>query len=194
MNVEPLVLKGKRVRLEPMSPAHLDGLWTAGGDSSLWELSPTTLRSREDMRKYIDAALADQERGAALPFVTIDRRSDEVVGSTRFGNIDRSNLRAEIGWTWITPKFQRTVVNTEAKYLMLSHAFETWNCIRVELKTDVLNERSRNAIVRLGAKEEGIFRRHIICDTGRFRDSIYFSIISSEWPDVKSRLAERLAS
>ena len=119
-----------------------------------------TVKSREDMRRYVEMALADQTRGVALPFVTVELSSDKVVGSTRFGNIDVANRRAEIGWTWITPAFQRTVVNTEAKFLMLTHAFEVWQCIRVELKTDVLNEKSRNAIKRLGAKEEGIFRHH----------------------------------
>ena len=120
--------------------------------------------------------------------------SGKVIGSTRFGNIDAANLRAEIGWTWITPAFQRTAVNTEAKLLMLTHAFETWKCIRVELKTDALNERSRAAIKRLGATEEGIFRKHMICDTGRFRDSVYFSIIDTEWPMVKENLRGKLSS
>jgi len=115
-----------------------------------------------------------------------------VIGSTRFGNIDVANKRAEIGWTWINPKWQRTVVNTEAKFLMLSHAFETWKCIRVELKTDALNEKSRNAILRIGAKEEGIFRKHMITSTGRYRDTVYFSVLDTEWPTVKQRLLERL--
>jgi RimJ/RimL family protein N-acetyltransferase len=194
MIVEPVVLEGKHVRLEPMSLGHLDGLWAAGDDESIWRLAPANIGSRDDMRAYVESALGDRERGVALPFVTVERASGEVIGSTRFGSIDTANLRAEIGWTWITPRFQRTAVNTEAKLLMLTHAFETWKCIRVELKTDVLNEKSRNAILRLGATQEGIFRKHFICDTGRLRDSVYFSIIDTEWESVKANLTSKLRS
>ena len=194
MKVEPVVLGGEVVRLEPMAMVHLDGLWEAGRDESLWRLIPTNVASIDDMRKYMETALADRDRGVALPFVTVDRASGKVVGSTRFGNIDTANLRAEIGWTWITPAFQRTAVNTEAKLLMLTHAFETWKCIRVELKTDALNERSRAAIKRIGATEEGIFRKHMITESGRFRDSVYFSIIDTEWPAVKANLVSKLSS
>jgi len=193
MKIAPIVLKGEYVRLEPMEAGHLDALWAAGSDEALWRLIPTTIASRDDMGKYVETALADRERGIALPFVTIEQGSGTVIGSTRFGNIDTANLRAEIGWTWINPHWQRTRVNTEAKLLMLTHAFETWKCIRVELKTDALNEKSRNAILRLGAKQEGIFRKHVICDTGRFRDSVYFSIIDSEWESIKAGLTSKLA-
>ena len=194
MNVEPVILEGEFVRLEPMALEHLDALWEAGSDDSLWRLIPTNIASRGDMQKYIETALANRDRGVALPFVTIERSSGKVIGSTRFGNIDANNRRAEIGWTWINPAWQRTVVNTEAKLLMLTHAFEVWRCIRVELKTDVLNDKSRNAILRLGAKEEGVFRKHVICDTGRFRDSIYFSIIDTEWESVKANLTSKLTA
>lgn len=194
MNVEPVILEGEFVRLEPMTLEHLDSLWEAGCDESLWRLIPTTIASRDDMRKYVETALADRDRGLALPFVTIERLSGKVVGSTRFGNIDVNNRRAEIGWTWINPRWQRTQINTEAKLQMLTHAFEVWKCIRVELKTDALNQQSRNAILRLGAKEEGIFRQHIICDNGRFRDSVYFSIIEREWESVKANLTSRLTA
>ena len=194
MKVEPVTLEGEVVRLEPMEMVHLEGLWGAGRDESLWRLIPTNVGSIDDMRKYMESALADRDRGVALPFVTVDRASGKVIGSTRFGNIDAANLRAEIGWTWITPAFQRTAVNAEAKLLMLTHAFETWKCIRVELKTDALNDRSRNAIKRLGATQEGIFRKHMITDSGRFRDSVYFSIIDTEWPVVKEKLVSRLSS
>ena len=194
MKVEPVVLGGEVVRLEPMAMVHLDGLWEAGRDESLWRLIPTNVASIDDMRKYMETALADRDRGVALPFVTVERASGKVIGSTRFGNIDAANLRAEIGWTWITPAFQRSAVNTEAKLLMLTHAFETWKCIRVELKTDALNERSRAAIKRIGATEEGIFRNHMITDSGRFRDSVYFSIIDTEWPAVKENLVSKLSS
>jgi RimJ/RimL family protein N-acetyltransferase len=122
----------------------------------------------------------------------VDKVSGKAIGSTRFGNIDVINKRAEIGWTWITPQFQRTFVNTEAKYLMLKHAFEVWECNRVEFKTDALNEKSRNAILRIGAKQEGIFRQHVITYSGRLRDSVYFSIINSEWPEVKVRLEDKI--
>ena len=193
MKVEPVILEGEFVRLEPMEAGHLAALWAAGSDESLWRLIPTTIGSRDGMGNYIETALSDRDRGVALPFVTIERGSGDVIGSTRFGNIDVNNLRAEIGWTWINPKWQRTRINSEAKLLMLTHAFETWKCIRVELKTDALNERSRNAILRLGAKQEGIFRKHVICDTGRFRDSVYFSIIDSEWKSVKADLTSKLS-
>jgi RimJ/RimL family protein N-acetyltransferase len=142
------------------------------------------------MKEYVDEALAHAKSGSALPFVTIDKESGEVIGSTRFGNIDSENRRAEIGWTWITPKFQRTYANSEAKYLMLRHGFEVWDCVRVELKTDVLNNKSRNAMLRMGAKEEGILRKHIVCYGGRFRDTIYYSVLDAEWPEVKRRLQE----
>jgi N-acetyltransferase len=192
MKVESVILEGKNVRLVPMSIDHLDGLWEAGKHESLWKWIPTNIVSRDDMAKYIETALSDQRRGVGLPLVTIERSSSGIIGSTRFGNIDIANRRAEIGWTWITPSFQRTAVNTEAKLLMLTHAFEIWKCIRVELKTDALNQKSRNAIMRLGATEEGIFRQHVICDTGRFRDSVYFSIIDTEWESVKANLASKL--
>lgn len=192
MNVEPVILEGTFVRLEPMSFEHIDRLWEAGSDESLWRLNPMTVSSITDMKRYVEIAIADQKRGVALPFVTIERSSGQIIGSTRFGNIDVHNLRAEIGWTWINPQWQRTAVNTEAKLLMLTHAFEVWKCIRVELKTDILNDRSQNAILRLGAKAEGVFRNHVICDTGRFRDSIFFSIINEEWESVKVNLTSRL--
>ena len=136
--------------------------------------------------------LAEQTQGKALPFVAVHQPSGQVIGSTRFGNIDKSHRRVEIGWTWIAGLWQRTAINTEAKFLMLQHAFETLGCIRVELKTDALNERSRRAILRTGAKEEGILRSHVVCSTGRIRDTVYFSIIQSEWPQVKSHLLTKL--
>ena len=193
MNIEPVTLEGTHVRLEPLSLAHHEALTAAGLDESIWRWNPTPVRTGEEMRAYIELALEEQARGTALPFATIERSSGEVVGSTRFANIDVAHRRLEIGWTWINPRWQRTFVNTEAKYLMLSHAFETLGCQRVELKTDSLNEQSRNAILRLGAKEEGTFRNHMITSTGRIRHSIYFSIIDSEWPATKARLEEKLS-
>jgi N-acetyltransferase len=192
MDVQPVILNGNVVCLEPLRADHLSDLCAVGLESSLWKLIPTKVTDENSMNAYIQTALEDQRKGSALPFITRERSSGSIVGSTRFGNIDINNRRAEIGWTWIAPKWQRTVVNTEAKLLMLTHAFETWCCIRVELKTDALNERSRNAILRIGAKEEGIFRKHVICDDGRFRDSVYFSIIDTEWPTVKTELLKKL--
>ena len=145
------------------------------------------------MLDYIESGLATLRDGTGLPFVTVEKKSDRIVGSTRFGNYDPANRRIEIGWTWIAKPWQRTAVNTEAKYLMLSHAFEQLKCVRVELKTDVLNEPSRRAMLRIGAREEGVLRKHTLMWTGRYRDSIYYSILDDEWPEVKSRL-ERLMS
>ena len=193
MVVEPVTLQGKYVRLEPLSMDHLDQLWAIGQDQDLWKWISYQINTPDEMRTYIKTALDWQAIGTALPFVTIWQATNEIVGSTRFGNIDTGNHRVEIGWTWIGKPWQRTPVNTEAKFLMLQHAFEVWHCIRVELKTDKLNERSRAAIRRIGAKEEGIFRHHVITESGRLRDSVYFSIIDTEWPAVKARLLKMLA-
>ena len=193
MVVEPVTLEGQYVRLAPLSMQYLDQLWTVGSDAELWRWTPYQIRTADEMRTYIKTALDWQELGTALPFVTLHKASNQVVGSTRFGNIDSSNHRVEIGWTWIGRAWQRTPINTEAKFLMLQHAFETWHCIRVELKTDALNEQSRAAILRIGAKEEGISRNHMITESGRFRNSVYYSIIDAEWPDVKARLLDMLA-
>ncbi len=193
MKIEPVILEGEFVRLEPMRAGHLDNLYEAGADSSLWLWTAATIKNKDDMRRYVETALDEYERKIALPFVTIEKASNKIVGSTRFGNIDVKNRRAEIGWTWINPQWQRTRANTEAKLLMLAHAFEIWKCIRVELKTDVLNERSRNAIRRLGAVEEGVLRQHIVCETGRLRDSVYYSVLDSEWQNVKANLQAKLS-
>jgi RimJ/RimL family protein N-acetyltransferase len=193
MNVVPVTLEGRHVRLEPLTLAHLDALCVHGLDDDLWRFTTTQIHAPAEMRTYVETALDEQARGVALPFVTVERSSGEIVGSTRFGNIEREHRGAEIGWTWVARRCHRTPVNTEAKYLMLSHAFETWQCIRVALKTDSINERSRHAILRLGAKEEGTFRNHMIVSTGRIRHTTYFSITDSEWPTVKADLAAKLA-
>ena len=187
MNVEPVVLTGVRVRLEPMETAHADALWAVGRDPEIWRLNPAPVQTWDDMRAYVAQALAEQARGVSLPFVTVETGSGDIIGSTRFGNIVTAHRVVEIGWTWITPAWQRTFVNTEAKYLMLRHAFAIWGCNRVEFKTDSLNTRSRNAILRLGATEEGTFRNHMITAGGRLRHSVYFSIINTEWPDIQRR-------
>ncbi len=194
MVVNPVLLVGVQVRLEPLAKTHLAGLTEVGLDEELWRWIPTGVRTREEMVAYIETALSEQEHGASLPFAIVEKATGRTIGSTRYGNIDRTHHRVEIGWTWVAREWQRTAVNTEAKYLLLKHAFETLGCMRVELKTDSLNERSRAAILRIGAREEGIFRNHIITASGRIRHTVYFSIIDSEWPAVKAGLEARLAS
>ncbi|MDQ6873078.1 MAG: GNAT family N-acetyltransferase [Gemmatimonadota bacterium] len=186
--LEPVFLEGAFVRLEPMTLEHHTSLTAVGLDPEIWRRAIAPILTPEEMRAYMDTAMQLQREGSALPFVTVERSSAKVVGSTRFGNYDRANRRIEIGWTWLAPAWQRTVTNTEAKYLMLTHAFERLGCVRVELKTDVLNSQSRNAIMRIGAKEEGILRKHTLTWTGRYRDSIYYSILDEEWPQVKAHL------
>ena len=192
MKVETITLRGDTVTLRPMSLTDLDELTEVGLEPSIWDFTPSRITDRDGIRRYVEQALKEKENGTAMPFVTTLTESDKIVGSTRFGNIDVANRRAEIGWTWVLPDWQRTDVNTEAKLLMLTHAFETWKCLRVEFKTDSTNIKSRNAILRLGAVEEGIFRQHMITETGRLRDSVYFSILDREWNSVRDRLEEKL--
>ena len=193
MNIHPIILEGKGVRLEPLTQAHHAQLCEIGLDDELWRLTTTIIRTPEDMKKYIDAAAKDFSDGKALPFAIIEKASGKAVGSTRFGNIDTTHRRVEIGWTWIARQWQRTFINTETKYLLLSHAFDTLGCMRVEFKTDSTNSRSRNALMRIGAKEEGVFRNHMIMPGGRIRHSVYFSIIDSEWNTVRRELEKKLA-
>ncbi len=193
MKIEPVTLEGKFVRLEPLEESrHAAGLTAVGLDPELWRLVPYRVTTPEEMRGYIRQALAAETTGSALPFAQVETRSGRVVGSARYMNIDTANRRVEIGATWIAAPWQRTAINTEAKYLLLRHAFETFGCIRVELKTDALNERSRRAILRLGAKEEGTLRQHMITWSGRLRDTVYFSILDAEWPEVKKNLENKL--
>lgn len=169
--------------------AHANSLINAASDGELWNSTVTIVpASLEGMTNYIQAALDGQATGTELPFVIISKSSGALVGTTRFYEIVRADRRAAIGYTWLAKSAQRTPVNTEAKLLLLTHAFERWRCVRVELITDVLNEPSRAAILRLGAKEEGILRSHMIMPSGRVRDSVFFSIIAEEWPEVKARL------
>ena len=192
MVIAPVILEGRHVRLEPLTPKHAAGLAEVGLDEDLWKWIPIPLGTPEEMRAYVQTALDEQTKGSALPFALVEKSSDCIIGSTRYGNIDRAHHRVEIGWTWVARQWQRTAINTEAKYLLLRHAFETLKCIRVELKTDSLNERSRAAILRIGAREEGTFRNHMITANGRIRHTVYFSILDSEWPEVKSRLEAKL--
>jgi RimJ/RimL family protein N-acetyltransferase len=194
MIVTPVTLEGRHVRLEPLAKAHLAGLAEIGLDEELWRWIPMPVRTTEEMAAYIDTALDEQERGVSLPFAIFDRTTGRAIGCTRYGNIDRTHHRVEIGWTWVAREWQRTAANTEAKYLLLRHAFETLGCMRVELKTDSLNEKSRAAILGIGAQQEGIFRNHMITASGRIRHTVYFSILDSEWPAVKARLENRLNS
>jgi RimJ/RimL family protein N-acetyltransferase len=188
LKVEPVTLRGAGVRLEPMTIDHVQALARVGLEPELWRWTPTAVTKPDEMRAYVQTALDEQRRGAALPFVIVDQASGQVIGSTRYANIDRANRRLEIGWTWLAPSHQRTRANTEAKLLLLTHAFENLGAMRVELKTDALNEKSRRAILRIGAVEEGILRKHVITASGRIRDTVYFSIVDSEWPGVKARL------
>jgi N-acetyltransferase len=189
MRIEPVTLEGTHVRLEPLSlERHFDGLVEIGLDPELWRWTVTKIESSEELRRYVERALQDQAEGRSLPFATVERAGGRIVGSTRFMAIAVPHRRVEIGSTWITRPWQRTVINTEAKYLMLRHAFETWGCLRVELKTDVRNERSRRALLRLGCVEEGTYRKHLITERGTVRDSVYYSVVDDEWPGVKARL------
>jgi len=188
--VLPIKLEGAVVRLEPLRREHAQQFWEVAKNDldDIFRWIPYSMNAPEDFQRLIDKAFEEQERGESVVFATVERSSGRVIGSTRFMNIDRVNRRVEIGSTWIAPPWQRTPVNTEAKYLMLRHAFEVWRCMRVELKTDALNQKSRNAILRIGAKEEGTLRRHLLTWSGRVRDTVYFSILDHEWGDVKKRL------
>ena len=192
MNIKPITLEGTYVRLEPLTLSHHAQFCEVGLDEELWKLTMTLIRTAAEMKNYIETALRWQSEGTALPFVIIGKSLNKIVGSTRYGNIDTTNRRLEIGWTWVARKWQRTVINTETKYLLLTHAFETLGCMRVEFKTDSTNQQSRNALLRIGAKEEGIWRNHMITPSGRIRHSVYFSIIDSEWHEVKRNLENKL--
>jgi RimJ/RimL family protein N-acetyltransferase len=188
---EPVVLSGRAVRLEPLTPEHLPALTAAGSDPAIFRYYPVDFSGAAGMKVFFDDAFRTRDLGSALPFAVI--AGGEPVGSTRFGNIERKHRRAEIGWTWLAPRVQRTAVNTEMKYLMLNHAFETSRLMRIEFKTDSLNEPSRRALLRIGAVEEGTFRNHMISQHGRIRHSVYFSITDQDWPSVKARLQQKLA-
>ncbi len=189
---KPVLIKGTRVALEPLELRHLDDLSISGADEAIWRWLPTAHHRPGSMRSFIESAIAAQLRGAALSFATIDLPSGKAVGSTRYHHIDVEHRRLEIGVTWIGTGYQRTHINTEAKLLQLWYAIEILKCRRVELKADVLNTKSRAAIARLGATEEGIFRKHMLYADGRNRDNVYFSIIDDDWPAVRRRLENKL--
>ena len=194
MNVEPVVLEGKHVRLEPLTLAHEVDLARAAADGELWNSDVTIIPKPDGMKSYIEAALKGFSLGFELPFAIVRKTNSapQVVGTTRFYEIFPADRKAAIGYTWLAKSAQRTFINTEAKLLLLTHAFETWGCVRVELITDVLNDQSRAAILRLGAKQEGVLRKHLILPSGRIRDSVMFSIIDSEWAEAKGSLLNRL--
>jgi RimJ/RimL family protein N-acetyltransferase len=192
MNARPVTLAGRHVRLEPLALAHVSALARVGLVPELWRLQPAPIETEDDMRRYVQAALEDQERGLSLPFAMVEPASGQVIGSTRYMDIAPAHRRLEIGATWLAPACQRTGANTEAKLLLLTHAFETLGTMKVVFKTEVLNTQSRTAIARLGAVEEGTFRKHLISSTGRARDMVYFSILDTEWPAVKTGLMGRL--
>ena len=188
-DVRPIVLEGPHIRLEPLSHVHAADLFAASRDADFWELMPRgPFRDVDDVLHWIDDACSAMETGAELPFAIIHLPSGRAIGSTRYLDIRPLDRALEIGWTWISPGHQRTPANTECKYLLLRHAFETLAAIRVQLKTDARNQRSQRAIERLGAVREGVLRRHRLLWTGFVRDSVYYSILDSEWPAVKQRL------
>ena len=194
MQIGPVTLEGQHVRLEPVSLAHVPALWHAGAHEEIWRYLPYTMHSEGDMRARVESDLAEQQAGDVVRFTTVARAIAQPVGSTSYMNIDRHHRRLEIGGTWITPAWQRSAINTEAKYLQLCHAFETLGCIRVEFKTDSLNTKSRQALARIGATEDGTFRNHMVMPGGRIRHSVYFSITNEDWPRVKAHLAGLMAS
>lgn len=187
MNLEP-ALENKRVLLRPLQASDLDALLEVALEPSLWEITSQCIRNREELEKYIQVALKEREQGLSIPFVIIDKHNGRVAGSTRFAAITLQHKRTEIGYTWIHPELQRTGLNRAVKYAMLQHAFEVMGLNRVELKTNERNEKSRNAILGIGCKEEGILRHHMIDWNGRLRNTVYFSMLIGEWPEVKERV------
>jgi RimJ/RimL family protein N-acetyltransferase len=193
MEVKPVVLTGKYVRLEPMTEEHVPGLAEIGVGQTFWDfMLYGNINTIDDMRNWVKDILARGEKGTDSPFIAIHLASGRVAGATRYLNIMPNDRGLEIGGTWYGPEFQRTAVNTECKYLLLSHAFDTLGCIRVQLKTDLRNERSQKAIERIGAVKEGVLRNHMILPDGRYRHSVFYSILDTEWPEVKKKLEAML--
>jgi len=187
-------LQGSAVELLPLEPEHASALLRAAAEGELWKMKLTVVPGPDTVDAYIATALAGRAAGTVMPFAIVRRADGAIVGSTRFWKIDRANRKQEIGHTWLAASAQRSTVNTEAKYLLLRHAFEQMNCVRVQFTTDELNDRSRAAILRIGAKQEGIVRHERIMPDGRKRNSVRFSIIDSEWPAVKAMLLQKLAA
>lgn len=194
LDIHPITLTGRIVRLEPLTEAHVPDLAVAGADDSIWQFMPYGLVTTEEkMRGWVREILSRQARGTDLVFAVIHLETGGAIGSTRYMDIQRQHRGLEIGGTWYSPAYQRTAVNTECKYLLLAHAFERLGCLRVQLKTDLRNERSQRAIERIGAVREGVLRDHMILPDGYVRSSVYYSILAAEWPAVKARLEQKLA-
>lgn len=189
MEVKPVVLTGKYVRLEPLTEAHIPGLTEIGIGQNFWHfMLYGDMNTEADMRNWVLDIISRSQMGTDLPFAAIDLASNRVAGATRYLNIMPKDRGLEIGGTWYGSEFQRTMINTECKYLLLTHAFETLHAIRVQLKTDLRNERSQKAIERIGAKKEGVLRNHMILPDGNIRNSVFYSVLDSEWPVVKKNL------
>ncbi len=186
--LSPLQLEGQKVKLIPMEESHKQAYLGAAADGKLWELWYTSVPSKDSIDKYVGFALSEQEKGNALPFSVLDKKSDKIIGSTRYCSITPQHRRLEIGYTWYAKSYQRTAINTECKYLLLKYAFEDLNCIAVEFKTNWFNMGSRRAIARLGAKQDGVLRNHRLMADGSTRDTVIFSITKQEWAGVKKSL------
>ncbi|MBS8264472.1 N-acetyltransferase [Mesobacillus boroniphilus] len=187
-----ITLEGKTVKLLPMETGQLDELWQAGQNQSIWEFTSSKVRSKDEMEKVIEAALAEREKGTQIPFTVLEQKTGKIVGSSRYLDISEAHKSLEIGWTWYSPEYWRTSVNTETKLLMLQNAFEKMEVNRVQFCTDSRNVRSQTAIARLGAQREGVLRKHRIISDGYVRDTVIFSILKEEWPKVKTGLQEKL--
>ena len=192
MKFDSITLEGKHVKLEPLSSKHKEDLCAAIMDGELWKLYLTLVPHPDNIDAFFNMAQANFENDDGLPFAIVDKRSQRVVGSTRFMKANLPHKCVEIGYTFLGKSWQKTIINTEAKYLLLNHAFETLDLNRVELKTDYLNQQSRSAILRLGAKEEGVMRSHMIMPDGRLRDSVFYSIVKHEWLGIKQHLEFKL--
>ena len=190
--IRPEVLEGRIVRLEPLSRDHLDGLAEVAFEPPLWVYTLARPTDRAALEAWLQTALDNAEAGTELPFATIDQATNRPIGSSRYLNIFPEHRRFEIGWTWIATSSQRTGANREAKLLQLTHGFETLGANRIEFKTDSLNDKSRTALLGIGAQFEGIFRNHMVMPDGRLRHSAYYSVTREDWPAVKSRLIELL--
>ena len=187
-----IMLENERARLTPLKEADFETLDDIAYHPEIWKLGMNNLTAPEDLQEYIQTALTERTNHLSYPFLIFDKQQQKVAGSTRFGNISFAHKRLEIGWTWLHPSFHGTGLNKACKFLLLQFAFETLQFNRVEIKTDVLNNQSRKAILKIGAKEEGIFRKHQVTAGGRVRDSIYFSITNDEWPSIRSTVFKDL--
>lgn len=192
LRLPPVTLAGQVVRLEPLAAGHAAALTQVGLHPELWRLQPEPVQTQDDMQRYVDRALAGQRDGNCLPFVIVRQDDGQIIGATRYMDIALAHKRLEIGGTWLTPASQRSGANTEAKFLLLQHAFETIGIMRVVFKTELSNMQSRQAILRIGGVEEGVFRKHLIAQSGRARDMVYFAILDEDWPAVKARLLTRM--